>query len=263
MASARRVRDHVKQVEFLKEASRIRVERLVRQIKPEELFGNPVRLARRLAEDAQNGMLGEIGDMVRESNSWSKSLGFDPLSPKESNALVREAVAEWRAAFEKKMTRTILDLQKNFRRDLKRGLSGDALKKALNRDAMKEKLANEVLRNAKPQGPGLVNEVDRRLRDEAMGRAKGLFTWLTLEDDHVCEDSFDTACADRHGETMKLAEWRAVGLPGSTVLLCSSFGRAQCRCEIVGADAKEIDIFEKVNVKDAIRDGKEKARDET
>lgn len=263
MASAKRVKSHVTQVEYIKELSRLRMERLVRQIKPEELFGNPVRLARRLAEDAQNGLLGEIGDMMRESNSWSKSLGFDPLSTKESNAIVREAVAEWRAAFEKKMTRSILDLQKNFRRDLKRGLSGDALKKALNRDAMKEKLTNEVLRGAKPQGPGLVNEVDRRLRDEALGRTKGLFTWLTLEDDHVCEDSFDTACADRHGETMKLVEWRAVGLPGSTVLLCSSFGRVQCRCELVGADAKEIDLFEKVNVADAVKAGKAKARDET
>lgn len=264
MASANAIRKHIENVEALKEASRIRIDRLMRQLTPEEIIrGNAVRLARRLTNDAGNAMLGEIADAMAEARSWAKATGLQPLTQREARAIAEEVMKDWRVAFEAQARRAIKDLQEQFRRGLKKGLSGDALDKVLKREKIAEKMQDELARKTKPLGPSMTNDIGKRVRDESLGRTPGKFTWVTTEDDHVCEDTFDTACADRHGEEMTIKEWRAVGLPGSPVLLCSSFGRIQCRCEIVASGSRDPDTFEKVNVKDAIKKGKDRARDET
>lgn len=50
---------------------------------------------------------------------------------------------------------------------------------------------------------------------------KALLTWVGVGDENMCP-----SCESRHGEQRTLAQWKALGLPGSPVLLCSK----ECRC---------------------------------
>jgi hypothetical protein len=204
-----------------------------------------------------------MGDAMAEARSWAKATGLQPLTPAEARAIAEQAMKEWRVAFEAQARRAIKELQQEFRKGLKKGLSGDALTKALKRDALKEKMRDELARKTKPLGPSLTNDIGRRVRDDSLGKTPGKFTWITTEGPDVCSDSFDDSCEPRHGEEMTIKKWREIGLPGSVVLLCSSFGKIQCQCELVASATRDPDTFEKVNIGDAAKRGKARARDET
>lgn len=262
MASAKSIRDHVRQTEFLKESARVRIDRIVRRLKPTDLLGDPKRVARDLTEAVSNSMLGEIGDTLAESRKWSKSIGFEQVTAKEARAIANEAVAEWSAVFEKRAASVLGDLQGQLARDIKRGLSDKTLAKAMQSEQFRERLYGELIRPTKQMGPSLLNDIGARVRDTAMGRAKGKLVWVTTEDAHVCSDTFETACGERHDEKMTAADWREFGLPGSVILLCSSFGRQQCRCELVHSDTREADLMDRVDVSESIAAGKAQAREE-
>jgi hypothetical protein len=151
-------------------------------------------------------------------------------------------------------------MQRQIQRDLGKGMTEAAIKKALKREALREKFYAQLTGPLKPYGPAILNEIAARIRNEALDRKPGTMTWITLDDAHVCTDSFETACAERHGEELTMKAWREVGLPGASVLLCSSFGRAQCRCELVATDSKESDLLDRVDVSAAIKAGREEAR---
>jgi hypothetical protein len=260
MASQKSVREHIERVEYLKETARIRIEKIIRKIPTDELIrNNPVRMAKEITRSVRKGLEKEIQGALLEARNWAAKTGMDSLSIRESTDIAERVVKEWSAAFEQRTTRTLIDMQKQISRDLKRGVSGDQFKKALQRPAMKEKIHKEVAQKARSMGNSLTNDIGSNVREKALGKTPGKFTWVTTEDDNVCSDSFETACEERHGVERTAKEWRKVGLPGSTVLLCSSFGRIQCRCDIIANNSKEADLYEKVNVSDAVKKGKAKA----
>jgi len=260
VASKKAIREHIERVEYLKETARRKLEKLILDTPPLELArGNTVRLARQLTKRATEELSGEIVEAFKEARAWSATTGMEQLTQKEAQAIADQVVREWSAAFQSRTTKALRDIQNSFARDVGRGVSNDQIKKALESGTLGERVQKDIAQKVKPMGNSLSNDIGSRVRDEALGKSPGLFTWITTQSDNVCEDSFDSSCAPRHDVTMTVKEWREVGLPGSAILLCSSFRRVQCQCDLVAASAKEADLYERVNISEAIAKGKKRA----
>lgn len=64
----------------------------------------------------------------------------------------------------------------------------------------------------------------RLYREKRLEKVAAMFAWITSGGDNVCP-----SCEPRHGKVKTMAQWRALGLPGSHALLCG----AECNCQLV------------------------------
>jgi len=76
----------------------------------------------------------------------------------------------------------------------------------------------------------IVKDYVRREQRMALGLVDGsreTAVWIAVVDKNTCDD-----CLGRHGHEATMAEWEAVGLPGSDNLLCDG----RCRCDFLRGD---------------------------
>lgn len=69
----------------------------------------------------------------------------------------------------------------------------------------------------------------REYRKDQLSGIATRFVWIAVMDDGSC-----ASCEKRHGKSRTMAEWDALGAPGSAVLIC----RRECRCSL------QPDLFE-------------------
>lgn len=90
------------------------------------------------------------------------------------------------------------------------------------------------------------------------------FTWIAVMDRNTCDsdepDAFYHSCAKRHGSMAGISDWRAHGLPGSPVLICSMHaprGASPCRCVL--ADSEVAGGLGPIDASEAVKRGKARA----
>jgi len=146
-----------------------------------------------------------------------------------------------------------------------RGVTPAVIQAAMTSDRAIAQIVSSVAGAAKRETTALLAEV-ANLPMTAIAisspETRGLqsLTWITVGDENVCEDSFETSCEPRHGEVLTTEEWQGLGVPGSTNLLCCSFGRSQCRCELIPEELSA--GVERVTISDEVEAGKNAAREE-
>lgn len=92
-------------------------------------------------------------------------------------------------------------------------------------EAMWERLASQHVREMTQNLRKMVKSSIRNYRQDKLGK-KGKFIWITSGGANVCP-----SCEPRHGKIKTMAQWQALGLPGSQALVCND----ECQCQLLPA----------------------------
>lgn len=151
----------------------------------------------------------------------------------EIRGTIDGAVDQFGLELHDKILGYLSEIRANLERDVARGASVEKIMGNLDTERAAKKFRDALSSIASRDANGIIQQVDSLVYTDAIaereitGSTRGAYVWVTSGGSIVCED-----CEPRDGKTQTLAEWESDGMPGSTVLLCSSFGVIQCQCSL-------------------------------
>lgn len=229
--------DVVHAVEYLKESMKLYVAKVTNMTSGVEAIGMPDEVTRDLLADIAGFFEPEL---LKAAKVAAKEGGFSMRSPENRrllSGLVDRAVDKFTARAAHDLLNELDDLGDSFAAQLEKGVPMERITAVLESDKFTNELHKKMQSIIGREAVNTINRVMQDVDDLAAQSRKDagiedLETWVTVEDKNVCED-----CAARHGQQKTREEWRSEGLPGSPLLLCSSFGKRQCRCRLKQGEA--------------------------
>lgn len=284
MANEKAIREHVGQVEFLKEQARMVAEAIAGNLDPAAILADPDAFARDVLEVLRYAVRDQVAAAGPAAWAYAQELGLRAADEAELDLVAEQAEADFLVWFFPILLASLAPIRANLQerpagdvispavRDrlmvplaatLKRGAAGivaDVHRATMNWAAESTAIVSDLL------GPGQAivegaRDVARAMGDVRRGDPNTLeMTWITMEDSAVCEGELDHACEPRHGMTLSWAEWQDLGVPADPRLICEAVYGANCRCvlEIAGRPITGGPI----RLADTIRDAKARARQE-
>jgi hypothetical protein len=279
MADVSRIKEHVSEIERLKESARLTALDLMDTVDPEELLEDAEGYAAALTAALLLKVEPLISGAVEASIAYAQSLGLAEITPAEAETITAEALESFLDNEAEETSRRLESTAGTLLKSVAAGVGLGVILASLQSSAGRTALlagAAAVFGNG---AAGMIGNIERSVLDasadltvtmnadvgqETFGSESTTwtFTWVTVGDGRECSDIVENSCDERNGMTLTLAEWDELGRPGAPNLLCSIYSRkgdSQCRCVLEPADRNGGSNLTRVDVSDAIKAGQDRA----
>jgi hypothetical protein len=265
--SAGHVLTHIEDSAYLQAVAAALALKIVRTQDPFELQQDDAAdvILAALVLAMRRGLLAQI---EAAAVAMARTLGYGLLTPAQVDAI---AEAQIGAAIDRagpSLEAALADVK--IRADLlaSSGMGEAQIARVMATQGMGQAIRQKVEGVAKSMATSLVKSIEAATllaaqegKDQAAKKPLE-WSWVTMLDDHVCEDVFLNSCQPRHGWHMPLDGWKKNGMPQGPQLICSVYsksGVSQCRCFLT-----ELGVFSgieagPVSAADAIQRGRARA----
>jgi len=268
---------HVEQVEYMKERARQLAAEMASKLDPREAVSDPAAFVERLLI-ALLAVLGpDAVALARDAAEYAAQLGLPTLSADRVKEVTAEAERRFYASAAPALKDVVLQIAARVGDIAAAGVALPIAAAALGTIATQAALLAPLTGVAKRLSASYMQFVERDVNDAAANdllersatdrkfAETRTFTWIAVMDRNTCDseakDAFNHACAPRHGHMADIGTWRAYGLPGSPVLICSMHaprGASPCRCIV--ADSEVVGGLGPIDASEAVKRGRDRAR---
>jgi hypothetical protein len=262
-----RILAHVESLEYTKELARQIAEQLVDQYEVKEIIDDPQGFTDSILAALVLLLLPHAKAVAAEAADYAGELALADISGKDLAAIVDESQAKFLAFAQPALQLETDRLAARVQDMLAGGAALTTLTAVLASPATKEALLAPMIGLTRRLAASWIQFVERDVNDAAVlatERAQLMpvtLTWVAVMDRNTCDGEVEFACAPRHGMAATLAEWSAMGMPGSSVLICSMHsprGGSACRC-LLAINEMAAGVAAPVRAAQAIRAGKDRA----
>lgn len=262
----KQILERVEASEYRKELARLLAEGLIDESDLEEIRDDPEAWILAFLAALVASLRAPSSEAAEDAAGTAGDAGLEQPDPETRAAIRAEAEREFIEQAGAALLAALLPLRDVLIRAEREGVEPETMAAALG-GTTGTGLLGSVRSAAKRQAVSLIQATERAVLRQALEQTSRpsssaatpdpVYTWITLQDDNVCEGFVEEACRHRHGQQRTLERWRAIGLPGAPNLRCSS-RQPNCRC-MLEFSSESPSVPEPVEVGEAIKAGKARA----
>lgn len=260
------IHQHVEEIEFLKEAARREVVRILDQASVEEIIDDPDAFIASVVAAVLVRIRQRARAAAIEAHDYALALGLSALTDAEIDAVVGQAEERFISAGSVSMATALVPIIARLEQMRAAGVAGSTIAASLQAQATREAMLATLYSATKSAAAVYIQDIARTIAEvaaEASAELEGavLFRWIAIMDDATCDDLIENSCAPRHNTELTFAEWGELGQPGAPQLICSIYARSGsfCRCGLERVDDAPVRLLNPVNVGDSVRAGRRRA----